>query len=297
MSATLPWCVIFNLNTVNSREHRKWKSFLTSHAIQYESYDTYAVTELHDILEKKFLSGYRHFLFAGGDGSLHHGGNQLIALSGTHINEVTIGVLSCGTGNDWVRTFGLSGAELANALKERTSIPHKILQIQFADGRTHYAMNMLGGALDAAVVDTLNKTNIKIPGLLKYPIALLQTLARPHEWKGTIIIDGKRMEGDWLTVQAGFGKYCGGGMYVLPQANDDKAALLLMQSKNMLRLITSLPKIYNGKIANQPEAVTAFFEKMEINHIEIPIPIEADGEWLGTSPVTIKTVSLFQRLH
>ncbi len=297
MSEVLPWCVIFNRNTVNRREHDKWKFFLTSHQIDHESHDTFSVTELHGILQKKISSGYKHFLFAGGDGTLHHGGNQIINIAEENSKNIIIGVLPSGTGNDWFRTFGISGLNLAKALKERTSVPQNLLQIKFADGRIHYALNMVGAALDAAVVDTLNKSKFKIPGVLKYTIALLQTLAKPHRWNGVITIDGKIADGDWLTIQAGFGKYCGGGMIVLPHADEDKAALLLMKPKNIVRLITSLPKIYNGKIANQPEAVTAFFEKLEIHHTDIPIPVEADGEWLGISPVTIKSVSLFQRVQ
>ncbi len=296
MSAVIPWCVIFNRKTVNHREHHKWKLFLNTYQIEYESYETYSVTELHGILQKKISSGYRHFLFAGGDGTLHHGGNQIIRIAGENSRNVIIGVLPSGSGNDWFRTFGLSGMELVKALRERTSVPQKILQIQFPDGRIHYAMNMMGAALDAAVVDTLNKSNFRIPGVLKYTIALLQTLVKPHRWNGAITIDGKILRGDWLTIQAGFGKYCGGGMYVLPHAEEGKAALLLMKPKNIFRLIISLPKIYNGKIANQPEAMIAFFEKLEIQHAGIHIPIEADGEWLGVSPVIIQSVSLLQRL-
>ncbi len=296
MSEVLPWCVIFNLNTVSSREHQKWKFFLTSHQIDHVSFDTNTVTELHDLLQKKFSSGFRHFVFAGGDGTLHYGGNQLIRIAGEKISEIIIGVLPSGSGNDWFRTFGLNESNLVRSLKARTSVSQKILQLHFPDGHTRYAMNMVGGALDAAVVDTINNSRFKIKGVLKYTIGLIQTLAMPHRWRGMITIDGKSIEGDWLTIQAGHGKYCGGGMYVLPHAGDERAALLLMKPKNLVRLITSLPKVYNGKIGNQPEAVVAFFEKLEIRHTGIPIPIEADGEWLGVSPVSIKSVSLFRRL-
>ena len=296
MSDQRPWCVIFNLNTVSRREHAHWKFFLTSHHIDHESIGTQSVIELHDILQKKYVTGYRHFLFVGGDGTLHHGGNQLKGISGDRSCDVVIGVLPAGTGNDWFRTFGLSGQNLVRALKERTTFPLHALQILFSEEHIHYAMNMVGGALDAAVVDTINKAKFQIPGVLKYSIALLQTLMKPHRWQGNIIIDGKPMGGDWLTIQAGFGKYCGGGMYVLPHAGEDKAALLLMKPKSIGRLITSLPKLYNGKIADQPEAVTAYFQELEIHHTGIPIPLEADGEWLGVSPVKIKSVFLFQRL-
>ncbi|MEO5905801.1 MAG: hypothetical protein ABIQ11_03695 [Saprospiraceae bacterium] len=79
-------------------------------------------------------------------------------------------------------------------------------------------------------------------------------------------------------------------MYVLPHAAENKPALLLMKPKSLGRLITSLPHLYNGKITEQTEAIAMDFNSIEINHEGIPIPIESDGEWLGTSPVRISAV-------
>lgn len=98
-------------------------------------------------------------------------------------------------------------------------------------------------------------------------------------------------KGEWLTIQAGFGKYCGGGMYVLPHAEEIKAALLMMKPKSLWRLLTSLPKLYNGKVSQQKEAIALHFSVMEINHYGAPIPIEADGEALGSTPLKLKVVT------
>lgn len=249
---------------------------------------TNSIEELEAVITKNLAEGCFLFLFAGGDGTLHHGGNFLIKHAGEFISKIVIGVLPCGTGNDWVRTFGMAEAHITKSLKEITKTSLNILEVEFPNGRKRYAFNMIGGALDAAVVDSLNRSTISLPGALKYPFALMKTLMKPHQWKGTVHANGKTYEGDWLTIQAGFGKYCGGGMYVLPHANSDQAALLLMKPKSLGKLITSLPKLYNGKIADQEEAIATHFSLMEINHASTPIPLEADGEWLGTSPAIIR---------
>ena len=41
-------------------------------------------------------------------------------------------------------------------------------------------------------------------------------------------------------------------------------------------------QIYNGKIARHKEATARHFENIEITHTGVPIPIEADGEFLST---------------
>jgi diacylglycerol kinase (ATP) len=148
-------------------------------------------------------------------------------------------------------------------------------------------MNMVGGALDASVVANLKRAPVKIPSFILYPYGLFKTLLKPHVWKGTINVDGHIFSGELLTLQAGFAKYCGGGMYVLPHAREDSPGLLIMKPKSLFKILISTPEIYNGKIIHQKEAITHHFEEIEISHSGNPIPIEADGEWLGTSPVKL----------
>jgi diacylglycerol kinase family enzyme len=289
MNELSPWCVIVNLQTCR-RGWNRWKWFLRDHQIPHSFYKTKSIAETSQLLAGLIAGGNRYFLFVGGDGTIHHGGNLLLHHAGDGADELVIGVLPCGTGNDWVRTFGVRRPGLAESLILKSSVPLPLLKIEWPDGSSRYAFNMVGGALDAAVVDSLNTSSWRIPGAIKYPIALLNTLRKPHTWHGSITIDGEVLDGQWLTIQAGFGKYCGGGMYVLPHAEEEKAALLLMRPKSFGKILISLPKIYNGKIGRQPEAVTRFFEKLEIQHQSKPIPIESDGEYLGTSPIVISVI-------
>ena len=288
MTSGQPWNIIINLSTCSTREWSKWQSLLERNKISFAAHQTESLDQVSVILSSLLEKGNQKFLFAGGDGTLHHGGNLLLRLAGEKSIHLMIGVLPSGTGNDWVRTFGVDENKIIVSLKEEHCTPLNVIKMTWPNGRVHYAFNMVGGALDAAVVDSLGKSKLNIPGSIKYPIALLKTLMKPHRWNGIISVDGLNYDGDWLTIQAGFGKYCGGGMYVLPHAETNRAAILLMKPKSILRLLTSLPKLYNGKIAQQREAVALHFSTAEINHSRIPIPIEADGEWLGESPVRLE---------
>jgi len=297
MSADQPWCIIVNLSTCSDREWKHWQSVLEKNGIPYTAHLTASLDQVSGILSTLLEAGHRRFLFAGGDGTIHQGGNLLLRLAGDKSSLITIGVLPSGTGNDWVRTFGIQSNKIVASLKAGQTVPLNLIKLTWPDGRERYAFNMVGGALDAAVVDSLLKSKWNIPGSIKYPIALAKTLLKSHRWNGTIVIDEKIYPGDWLTIQAGFGKYCGGGMYILPHAAENKAAVLLMKPKSIGRLLISLTKLYNGKIAQQKEAIALHFSTIEINHSGVPIPIEADGEWLGMSPVTLKAChGVLQRL-
>ncbi|MEP6794353.1 MAG: diacylglycerol kinase family protein [Saprospiraceae bacterium] len=281
------WSVIINSKTCSDKEWTRWQRLLDKNHISFSFFKTDSIVLLSGTLSKLLEEGNLHFLFAGGDGTLHHGGNLLIRLAGTACKMITIGVLPSGSGNDWARTFGIETGRLVESLKEGQTVPLHLIKLSWPDGKERYAFNMVGGALDAAVVNYLSSSKINTAGSIKYPIALLTTLMKPHRWNGKLVIDGATYEGDWLTIQAGFGKYCGGGMYVLPHADSENAGLLLMKPKSLLKLLTSLPKLYNGRVAQQKEAIALHFSTIEIQHTEIPIPIEADGEWLGTSPVRL----------
>lgn len=208
-------------------------------------------------------------------------------LAGDQSYGLTIGVLPCGTGNDWIRTYGTTNEKLVRSLQEEYTAPFNVIKITWPDGRKRYAFNMVGGALDAAVVSNLKRASYKIPSFLLYPYGLLKTLLKPHVWSGTINTDGDQYTGDIMTIQAGFAKYCGGGMHVLPHAREDSPGLLIMKPKTLLRILLSLHKVYNGQIIHEKEAMASHFEEIDISHTGTPIPFEADGEWLGTSPVKL----------
>ena len=281
------WCTIVNSTTCKTG-WKKWKSFLDEHAIAHTMHHTASLEEVQRVIENSFHEGNRRFLFVGGDGTVHHGCNILLKVSGDASRDIIIGVLPCGTGNDWVRTFGVSKKQLAIGLKEEYTAPMNVMKVTWPDGRVHYAINMVGGGLDASVVKLLKKAPLKIPARIIYPYGLFRALLKSHTWKGKITIDDHHESGTWMTILAGFGKYCGGGMYMLPHAREDSPALFMMKPKNLFKILISTADIYTGKIIHDKRAVTYHFTKIEIEHEDKPIPIEADGEFIGWSPVKIE---------
>lgn len=52
-------------------------------------------------------AGYRHIIVVGGDGTLHEVVNGLFIQQVVTPSDVTIALISVGTGNDWIRMYGL----------------------------------------------------------------------------------------------------------------------------------------------------------------------------------------------
>jgi diacylglycerol kinase family enzyme len=280
------WCVLVNRVTC-ATGWKRWEKFLTRNNIAFSLHHSFTLDDAARILTSSYQSGNRHYLLVGGDGTIHHGVNILMQCAGSASYGITIGVLPCGTGNDWVRSFGNHPSKLAQHIRDESTAPMNIVKLTWPDGRTRYAANMVGGALDAAVVSNLKRASVKIPSYILYPFGLLKTLMKPHTWKGTIQVDHDSISGEFLTIQAGFSKYCGGGMYVLPHAREDSPGLLIMRPKKLSKLLFQIHTIYNGRITEHKEAIARHFEHIDITHDVDPIPIEADGEFLGTSPVRL----------
>lgn len=281
------YAVIVNRRTCKSG-WKEWAKFLDEQKIRYQLYHSFKIEDVTKMLDELYTQGQRKFLFAGGDGTIHHGVNILLKLAGSASYDITMGVLPCGTGNDWIRSFGVDKNKLAEGLREEYTAPMNVVKVTWPDGRIHYGINMVGGALDAAVVANVKRVAFGIPSGILYPYWLFRTLLKPHKWEGSINVDGHVQKGNWLTMQAGFGKYCGGGMFVLPHAREDSPALLLMKPKSLLNILLSTPSIYSGKIIHDKKAIINHFETIEISHLGKPIPLEADGEFMGYTPVRLE---------
>ena len=77
----------------------------------------YHVTEL---TVQAVNEGFRRIMVIGGDGTLHEVVNGLFIQTYAPVEEVTVAVIPVGTGNDWIRMYGIPTryAEAIRAVKE-----------------------------------------------------------------------------------------------------------------------------------------------------------------------------------
>ena len=64
--------------------------------------------------------GYRKFIVVGGDGTLNEVVNGLFIQKQCQPKDILLAVIAVGTGNDWVRTFGIprNYSAVVRAIKE-----------------------------------------------------------------------------------------------------------------------------------------------------------------------------------
>jgi len=181
----------------------------------------------------------------GGDGTLHEVANGLAG------QNVALGVVPSGTGNDFARSLGLS-LEPGQAITELAQGEIKKLDLGRCEKK--YFINMGGLGFDADVAYRVNRKRF-FRGRLAYLIAALQTLLAYKTYQLEISIDNKVITADSILVSVGNGQYVGGGFRLLPQAALDDGLLDIMVVSNTSRkeIICALPSLYKGGHVGHPK--------------------------------------------
>lgn len=96
--------------------------------------------------------GYRHIIVVGGDGTLHEVVNGLFIQQKVCPDEVLLAVVAVGTGNDWVRTFGISNRyqDAVKAISEGYSFLQDVGVVSYEEShyrQSRYMANVAGCGL------------------------------------------------------------------------------------------------------------------------------------------------------
>lgn len=223
-------------------------------------------------------------LMMGGDGSF----NEI--LNGIEdFDNVTLGILPCGTGNDFVKASG-HPANVKDALDVvlKNNVGH-LDYIQLGDRR---CLNVLGAGMDVDVL--LKYAEMKaFHGKFKYYASLLYTLAhtRWHKLRFTLD-DGEPMERTTFMIGIGNGKCIGGGMPICPNGipDDGKLDVVIVNEMKKGRIPFELPKFLKGKHVKRDYTEEYTARKVKIEVLD-DSKFEADGEVFDAKVIECEVVS------
>jgi diacylglycerol kinase family enzyme len=99
------------------------------------------------------------------------------------------------------------------------------------------------------------------------------------------------IEGRVFVAFACLGGYCGGGMHVAPTADLQDGAFDVVHVGDLGRLdvLVSLRRLFDGTVAAHPKVRTLRTASLTLDAPE-PLAVEADGELIGTTPVTLSVL-------
>ena len=273
------------------------EALLHKHGISYDAFLTSRRLHAAILSREKIEAGYSKIIVVGGDGTMNEVINGVFAQKRFPTNEVMLGMISVGTGNDWGKMFDIPGdyEEAIKTIKsQNTFIQDAGLVSYNRSNQTwqRYFINIAGMGFGARVVARSNKLKAKGKSSARlYMATLLTSLLKYRSIKTFIEIDGNSFMRKVFNLNVGIGKYNGGGMMQIPDAiaDDGLYSITLIKKMGKLNVIANINKLYNGKITKHRK-VESYSGKVISIDSPSTLHLETDGETLGHSPIEFQII-------
>lgn len=239
-------------------------------------------------------SGADFVIAVGGDGTINEVANGIML---SEVSEKPImGILPCGTGNDFVRTVAMRSLE--ESLFDIKTKEIDVGQLNFFDEqgnkKMRYFMNIADIGVSALTVKIVNGSKKRLGsamtffvgalrGFMTYKHNLVKVKAEEFEYSGKI-----------TTVVFANGNFFGGGMGIAPfaQIDDGLIDITLVGNVKIGAFLKYFPSLRRQEKIIHPEVF--YYKTKEIDVIPIDekkYPIEADGEFFGYTPLKVSVLN------
>ena len=234
--------------------------------------------KLRNELDRGSISGVIAF---GGDGFIHEIIQHVVP------RDISLGVIPCGTGNDFARSIGIYRLSLTQQLDLIGQSDSQAIDL----GRvasTWFAA-ILSTGFDALVNERANLMQWP-KGRMRYNVAMIEKILALRAHRYQLRLDGDSVEVEATLVTVANGASYGGGMKVCPDAelNDGFFDVMVLGKVSRIELLKVFPKVYSGRHVGHP-AVT-FYRCREIEILGSGSSF-ADGEPISSLPLTAECVS------
>ncbi len=243
-------------------------------------------------------NGYRRIIIVGGDGTIHEVINGLFIQQAVSTASVLLAVIAVGTGNDWIRMFGIPRkyTEAIRAMVEGHSFLQDVGVVSYYKSNFHqkrYMANVAGVGFDAFVNRKYNDLKEEgRHGKWLYIWSSFKAVLRYSSTRVRVTVDDRQVVDEPVySATIGIGKFNGGGMLQVPDAvaDDGLFDLTVIRKISRLGVIWNFRSLYNGRIYEIPKISLNRGRKIKIESSP-EIAIEVDGEALGYSPFEFEVV-------
>lgn len=231
----------------------------------------------------------------GGDGTIHEVVNGVLAAGKSASENLSVGLIPFGTGNDLARELGIYNnlEKACQVVLNDNTIRMDIGVMEGANtgGERHFLV-LSGVGFDAQTAKRVNEGIKWISGAPAYIIGALTTLAQFKPFVLTYMAD----DGQAHCVNAMFASVAnapttGGGMIIAPGAKLDDGLLdiCLVEKVSKPQFIYQLTRVFSGDHVKHP-AVSIIRTSSVTLDADPPQPLLIDGEVVGTTPVRIRVL-------
>lgn len=237
--------------------------------------------------------GRRYLVLVGNDATLHAVVNALVTDGGAVAPGITLGLVPTGPDCDFARTFGLDRppAFLARLLTSAAAmnVDVGVATVTGPDGtaasRRFANIAQVGYGAEAV------RRRARLPRALGRVGALLSAygaiLATPRQ-EAPVALAHATVNRPLVNVLVANGQFYRGGSKVAPRALPDDGRFnvqVFSGARNQVFLLTT--RIHRGEHIPDPD-ISEYQSPTVSLDPPTPLPVEADGQYLGTTPATFR---------
>jgi len=250
------------------------------------------------LARRALLEGADLLVCVGGDGTLNEVVTGMMDGTGAIRPEASLGLISMGTGRDFIRTSRIPGdpERALEVIAVGRSMPLDLGKISYVDHQgqqaSRYFLNVASFGLGGEVDERVGRTTKIFGGFVSFIWATLLSVLSYRKKTIRLRIDGSPEETvAVLNVAVANGQYHGGGMWIAPEASlsDGLFHVTVIGDFSIPEVFRHLPKLYNGRLFELEKVRTVTGKKIEARSDE-RVLLDVDGEYPGILPASLEIV-------